>query len=66
MDSIAQIMNTLESGQWFTNRSIKSKCELPRNNIKIVMNFLKQYEFLQLKDKQKFRLDPDVLNLEKP
>ena len=66
MDSIAQIMNALESGQWFTNRSIKNKCKLPGNNIKTVMNFLKKYEFLQLNNKQKFRLDPDILDLEKP
>ena len=65
MDSIAQIMNALESEQWFTIKSIKSKCKLPRNDVKIVLNFLKKYEFLQLNDKQKFRLIPEILDLAK-
>ena len=65
MDSIAQIMNALESEQWFTIKSIKSKCKLPRNDIKIVLNFLKKYEFLQMNDKQKFRLNPEILDLAK-
>ena len=65
MDSITQIMNALESGQWFTNKSIKSKCKLSRNDVKIVLNFLKKYEFLQLNDKQKFRLIPEILDLAK-
>jgi hypothetical protein len=66
MDSIAKIMNALESEQWFTIKSIKSKCKLPRNDIKIVLNFLKKYEFLQLNDKQELRLNPDILDLAKP
>ena len=60
---INEVMSLLESGSWFNLEEIMSKCSSPQCNVEKVLEFLKQFDFLQLDDKrQVFRLEPNIKN----
>ncbi len=63
MQIVNEVMFFLESGNWFSLEEIMSKCSFPQCNIELVLNFLKQSDFLQVDDKkQVFRLESNVLD----
>ena len=63
MQIINEVMSLLESGNWLNLEEIMSKCSSPQCNIEKVLDFLKQFDFLQVNDKQQvFRLEPKVTN----
>ena len=64
MDNVNQIINILESEQWISFKTLKSKCKIPEKNVNLVLNFLFKYGFLEKNNhNQKFRLNPALSNL---
>ena len=64
MQIVSEIMGFLETGQWFNFENIVSKCSLPECKVELVLNFLTQFDFLQVdEEKQIFRLNPNMMNL---
>ena len=64
MQIVSEIMGFLETAQWFSFENIVSNCSFPGYKIKIVLNFLTQFGFLQMDmRKQIFRLHPDMIGL---
>ena len=64
MDNVNQIMYILESGQWFTYKTLKSKCKIAEKNLNLILNFLLKYRFLEKNyNNQEFRLNPALSNL---
>jgi len=64
MQSVNEIMSFLETGNWSSFEDLISKCSLPECNVELVLNFLIQYDFLEVDEKKQiFRLHPDMIDL---
>lgn len=64
MKIVDDIVNYLETGNWISFQDITQKYAHPQNNLDLILNFLKQNDFLQLDDKRHFfRLNPAMIDL---
>ena len=64
MGKVQQIAYLLNSEEWKSFDDIKRKCSLPEDEIKDILNFLKQYDFLEKNNMtETFRLTPKLISL---
>lgn len=64
MGKVEQIAYLLNSEEWKSFVDIKRKCSLPEDEIKDILNFLQQYDFLQINNMtETFRLTPKLISL---
>ena len=63
MSTIDEILWSLRNGKWHSLTEIIEKSPLPKPITKIALNFLREYNFIQIDEKEgKAKLSPPVLN----
>jgi DNA-binding IclR family transcriptional regulator len=60
--TVEEIFDTLKNGKWHDFMEISEKTRLSMVKLKMLTNFLAEYEFIELDErKQRTRLTPSVL-----
>jgi DNA-binding IclR family transcriptional regulator len=63
MWEIDEILNFLKAGGWQSLKEVIDGCSLPECKTKLVLNFLSQFNFIQVdEEKQKVKLHSNMLN----
>ena len=63
MSTIDEILWSLKNGKWHTLTEIIEKSPLPKPLTKMALNFLREYNFIQIDEKEgKAKLSPPMLN----
>lgn len=62
MSVIDEILWLLRDGEWDTLKEITENIALPKFKVEIAINFLGEYDFIQLNEKaEEIRLQPSIL-----
>jgi len=62
MSAIDEILWLLRDGEWHDLKEITEKVALPKFKVEIVVSFLWEYEFIELKENvRRIRLQPSIL-----
>lgn len=57
-----EILWSLKDGKWHSLKEITEKCSLPESRVKMAVNFLWEYDFIQVNENgRKARLRPAIL-----
>jgi hypothetical protein len=63
MWKIDKILNFLKTGEWYSLQEVIDVCLLPECNMRIVLKFLDQFDFIQMNEsEQKVRLTSQMLS----
>ena len=60
MSTIDEILWLLKDGNWHDLEEIVEKAEIPKVKTEMVLNFLNEYDFIQIKD-LKVKIKPSIL-----
>ena len=64
MNAINQVISVFENSEWRSFEDLTQHCSLPECQIKTVLNFLNQYDFLETNPSDgTFRLIPKLVAL---
>ncbi len=61
MSTIDEILWLLKDGKWHDLEEIVKKAEIPQIKAEMVLSFLNEYEFIQIKDLTKAKIRPSIL-----
>ena len=62
LSAIDEILWLLKDGKWHDLKNITEKCSSPESKVKIVINFLWEYDFIQMNENgRKAKLRPLML-----
>lgn len=63
LSAIDEILRLLKDGKWHNLREITEKCPSSKAKVKMAVNFLREYDFIQVNDNgRKAKLRPLMLN----
>jgi DNA-binding IclR family transcriptional regulator len=62
MSAIDEILYLLKDGEWHELKEITKKVALPQFKVELAVNFLEEYDFIQLNESvRKVKLQPAIL-----
>jgi hypothetical protein len=60
MSTIDEILWLLKDGNWYDIEEIAEKAQIPKVKTEMVLSFLNEYDFIQIKD-LKVKIKPSIL-----